>query len=174
MLIAKIVKLILKAAENMWVFRKKHYIYDMKTTYSNVKNPKRLTWMLGSVVIVGYVSYIAMIGIDHTGWQILRMILYLAAIIALVWIPLVSVRCTVDDEEGMLFTPENRKMPMMIADIDRITRVTNKKGKVRYLNIHEAGVRFVDVRLFPVQSEALIEHLVRINPNIKVQSKNYI
>jgi hypothetical protein len=145
----------------------------MKTTYSNVKNPKRLTWILGSAAVVGYVAYIAMMGIDHTGWQILRMILYMVAIFAVVWIPLVSVKCTVDDEEGTLFTPENRKQPMMIADIDRITRVTNKKGKVRYLNIHEAGVRFVDVRLFPAQSEALIEQLVRINPNITVQSKNY-
>ncbi|MBO4842123.1 MAG: hypothetical protein J5478_01955 [Bacteroidales bacterium] len=146
----------------------------MKTTYSNVKNPKRLTWILGSVVIVGYVAFIAMIGIDHTGWQILRMVLYLAAIVALVWIPLTSVKCTVDDEEGTLTTPENRKWPIKIADIDRITRVTNKKGKLRYLNIHEAGVRFVDVKLLPAQADALIEHLVRINPGITVQNRNYI
>ena len=59
----------------------------MKTTYSNVKNPKRLTWILGSVVIVGYAAYFAMIGIDHTGWQILRMVLYMIAIAAIVWIP---------------------------------------------------------------------------------------
>ena len=63
---------------------------------------------------------------------------------------------------------------MMIADIDRITRVTNRKGKLRYLNIHEAGVRFVDVRLLPAQSEALIAHLVRINPSITVQDRNYM
>ena len=62
---------------------------------------------------------------------------------------------------------------MMVADIDRITRVTNKKGKLRYLNIHEAGVRFVDVRLFPAQADRLIEHLVRLNPNITVQDRNY-
>jgi hypothetical protein len=146
----------------------------MKTTYSNVKNPKRLTWILGSVVIVGYVAYFAMIGIDHTGWQILRMVLYMIAIAAIVWIPLTSVRCTVDDEEGTLSTPENRKWPIKIADIDRITRVTNKKGKLRYLNIHEAGVRFVDVKLLSAQADALIGHLVRINPNITVQSRNYM
>ncbi len=148
-------------------------IYTMKTSYSNVKNPKRLSWILGSTVVVGYVAYFAMIGIDHTGWQILRMILYMIAIIALVWIPLVSVKCTVDEEEGTLFTPENKKRPMRIADIDRITRVTNRKGKLRYLNIHEAGVRFVDVRLLPAQADALIGHLVRINPDITVQSRNY-
>jgi len=148
----------------------------MKTTYSNVKNPKRLTWILSLVVLVGYAAYIAyffLIEKDHTGWQILLMILYLAGIAALVWIPLTSIKCTVDDEAGTLITPENKKNPMRIADIDRITRVTNRKGKLRYLNIHEAGVRFVDVRLFPAQAERLIEHLVRINPNITVQSRNY-
>ena len=148
----------------------------MKTTYSNVKNPRRLTWILSLVVIIGYaayIAYIAMMGVNHPGWQILMMILYLAGIAAFVWIPLTSVKCTVDDEEGTLFTPENKKVPMMVADIDRITRVTNRKGKLRYLNIHEAGVRFVDVRLLPAQAENLIQHLLRINPNIKVESKNY-
>ena len=148
----------------------------MKTTYSNVKNPKRLTWILSLVVIIGYaayIAYIAMMGVSHPGWQILMMILYLAGIAAFVWIPLTSVKCSVDDEEGTLFTPENKKVPMTVADIDRITRVTNRKGKLRYLNIHEAGVRFVDVRLLPAQAENLIQHLLRINPNIKVESKNY-
>ena len=149
----------------------------MKTTYSNVKNPKRLTWILSLVVLVGYAAYIAyffLIEKDHTGWQIVLMILYLAGIAALVWIPLTSIKCTVDDEAGTLITPENKKNPMRIADIDRITRVTNRKGKLRYLNIHEAGVRFVDVRLFPTQTENLIQHLLRINPNITVQDKHYI
>lgn len=149
----------------------------MKTTYSNVKNPKRLTWILSLVVLVGYAAYIAyffLIEKDHTGWQIVLMILYLAGIAAFVWIPLTSVKCTVDDEAGTLITPENKKNPMRIADIDRITRVTNRKGKLRYLNIHEAGVRFVDVRLFPTQTENLIQHLLRINPNITVQDKHYI
>ena len=149
----------------------------MKTTYSNVKNPKRLTWILSLVVIAGYAAYfayIAMIGDDHTGWQIMLMILYLAGIAAFVWIPLTSVKCTVDDQDGTLFTPENKKNPILIADIDRITRVTNKKGKLRYLNIHEAGVRFVDVKLLPAQADALIDHLVRINPDITVQRRNYM
>lgn len=149
----------------------------MKTTYSNVKNPKRLTWILSLVVLVGYAAYIAyffLIEKDHTGWQILLMILYLAGIAALVWIPLTSIKCTVDDEAGTLITSENKKNPMRIADIDRITRVTNRKGKLRYLNIHEAGVRFVDVRLFPTQTENLIQHLLRINPNITVHDKHYI
>ena len=63
---------------------------------------------------------------------------------------------------------------MKIADIDRVTRVTNRRGRLRYLNIHEAGVRFVDVKLLPAQAERLIRHLVQINPNIKVQDRNYI
>ena len=149
----------------------------MKTTYSNVKNPKRLTWILGVVVIAGYAAYLAyfsLIDQDFTGWHILLMILYLAGIAALVGIPLTSVKCTVDDEAGTLITPENKKNPMRIADIDRITRVTNRKGKLRYINIHEAGVRFVDVRLFPAQADNLIQHLVLINPAIKVEDKHYI
>ena len=89
-------------------------------------------------------------------------------------IPLWSVKCTVDDEAETLTTPENKKLPMKIADIDRVTRVTNRRGRLRYLNIHETGVRFVDVKLLPAQAERLIRHLVQINPNLKVQDRNYI
>ena len=145
----------------------------MKTTYSNFSNPKRLAWILGTVTAVGQVAYVALIGAKRPGWHIVRMTLYLAAVAAMIWLPLAVVKCTVDDEEGTLFTPENKKEPMKIADIDRITRVTNRKGKLRYLNIHEAGVRFVDVRLFPAQTDNLIRHLCRINPDIKVQDKHY-
>ena len=145
----------------------------MKTTYANAKHPDRLAWILGTVTAVGFVAYIAMAGVKNPGWQILRIFLYLAAIFAMNWFIWGTVKCTVDDEEGTLFTPENKKQPMKISDIDRITRVINRKGKLKYLNIHEAGVRFVDVRLFPAQADNLISHLVRINPGIKVLEKNY-
>ena len=149
----------------------------MKTTYSNVKNPKRLTWILGVVVIAGYAAYLAyffLIDQDFTGWHILLMLLYLAGVTSLVGIPLTSVKCTVDEEAGTLITPENKKNPMLIANIDRITRVTNRKGRLRYLNIHEAGVRYVNVQLLPTQAGNLIQHLCRINPAIKVQDRNYM
>ena len=146
----------------------------MKTTYANTKHPDRLAWILGLAAVLGYAGYLVLMPSEKTAWQIVRMILYPIAIAATVWFPLSTVKCTVDDEAGTLFTPENKKTPMMIADIDRITRVTNRKGKLRYLNIHETGVRFVDVRLFPAQADNLIKHLVSINPSIKVQDRNYM
>ncbi len=149
----------------------------MKTTYSNVKNPKRLTWILSLAVIAGYTAYtvnFALIEKEHIGWQIVLMFLYMAGLAALVLLPLTSVKCTVDDEAGTLITPENKKYPMLIANIDRITRVTNRKGRLRYLNIHEAGVRYVNVQLLPTQAGNLIQHLCRINPAIKVQDRNYM
>ncbi len=149
----------------------------MKTTYSNVKNPKRLTWILSLAVIAGYAAYtvnFALIEKEHIGWQIVLMFLYMAGLAALVLLPLTSVKCTVDDETGTLITPENKKNPMLIADIDRITRVTNRKGRLRYLNIHEAGVRYVNVQLLPAQAGNLIQHLCRINPAINVQNRNYM
>lgn len=146
----------------------------MKVNYANSKHPERLARILGAVMAVGFAGYLSLFSTQRTGWFIVRAILYLAAIVAMVWFPLGTVKCTVDEEDETLFTPENKKVPMKIADIDRITRVTNRKGKLRYLNIHEAGVRFVDVRLFPSQAEALISHLLRINPSITVQDKNYM
>lgn len=149
----------------------------MKTTYSNVKNPKRLTWILSLTVIAGYAAYtvnFALIEKEHIGWQIVLSFLYIAGIAALALVPLTSVKCTVDDEAGTLITPENKKNPMLIANIDRITRVTNRKGRLRYLNIHEAGVRYVNVQLLPTQAGNLIQHLCRINPAIKVQDRNYM
>lgn len=145
----------------------------MKTTYANVKHPDRLTWILGIAAIGGFAAYLALIGIKSPVWQSIRLALYLVGIFAISMIPLWSVKCTVDDEAETLTTPENKKLPMKIADIDRVTRVTNRRGRLRYLNIHEAGVRFVDVKLLPAQAERLIRHLVQINPNIKVQDRNY-
>lgn len=146
----------------------------MITTYANVKHPDRLTWILGIAAIGGFAAYLALIGIKSPVWQSIRLALYLIGIFAVSMIPLWSVKCTVDDEAETLTTPENKKLPMKIADIDRVTRVTNRRGRLRYLNIHEAGVRFVDVKLLPAQAERLIRHLVQINPNIKVQDRNYI
>lgn len=146
----------------------------MKTTYANVKHPDRLTWILGIAAIGGFAAYLALIGIKGPVWQSVRLALYLIGIFAVSVIPLCSVKCTVDDEAETLTTPENKKSPMKIADIDRVTRVTNRRGRLRYLNIHEAGVRFVDVKLLPAQAERLIRHLVQINPNLKVQDRNYI
>ena len=128
-------------------------------------------------VIAGYAAYtvnFALIEKEHIGWQIVLMFLYMAGLAALVLLPLTSVKCTVDDEAGTLITPENKKNPMLIANIDRITRVTNRKGRLRYLNIHEAGVRYVNVQLLPTQAGNLIQHLCRINPAIKVQDRNYM
>ena len=149
----------------------------MKTTYSNVKNPKRLTWILSLAVIAGYAAYtvnFALIEKEHIGWQIVLMFLYMAGLAALVLLPLTSVKCTVDDEAGTLITPENKKNPMLIANIDRITRVTHRKGRLRHLTLHEAGVRYVNVQLLPTQAGNLIQHLCRINPAIKVQDRNYM
>lgn len=144
----------------------------MVTTYANVKHPERLAWILGTVTVVGFAAYVAMVGIKHPFWQIVRMVLYLAAILSCSWFWWGIVKCTVDDEAGTLFTPENKKEPIYVRNIDRITRVTDKKGKLRYLNIHEAGVRFVDIKLLPAQSENLVRHLTLLNPSIKVQDRN--
>ena len=62
----------------------------MKTTYSDVKNPKRLTWILSLTVIAGYAAYIlsiAMIEKEEIGWQIVLSFLYIAGIAALALIP---------------------------------------------------------------------------------------
>gem|GEM_PF-1091822 len=146
----------------------------MKTIYANVKHPDRLCWLLGIVAVLGLALYFILMPSELVFWQIVRLVLYIVAIVAGNLLILVSVKCTVDDESGTLFTPENKKKPMLIADIDRITRVTNRKGRVRYLNIHEAGVRFVDVRLFPARADDLVAHLTSLNPAIKVQTKSYL
>lgn len=146
----------------------------MKTTYANVKHPDRLCWLLGIVTVTGLALYFILMRSELVFWQIVRLVLYIAAIVASNLLILASVKCTVDDEAGTLFTPENKKTPMMVSDIDRITRVTNRKGRVRYLNIHEAGVRFVDVRLFQARADDLVAHLTSLNPAIKVQTKSYL
>ena len=145
----------------------------MKTTYANVKHPDRLGWIMGSVAIAGFVAYVALFAIEQVFWFGFRMFVYLLAIFCISFLPLAAVKCTVDDAEGTLVTPENKKSPIMVRDIDRITRVTTRKGRLRYLNIHEAGVRFVDVRLLPARADALVAHLTSLNPAIKVETRNY-
>jgi len=145
----------------------------MVTTYANTKHPERLAWALGIGIIAGLTVYVVLCFSKSSLWQTVRLILYMLVIAAGVWFPLATVKCKVDEATGELFTPENKKIPMRIADIDRITRVTGRRGRLKYLNIHEAGVRFVDVKLLPAQADALIAHLTRINPAIHVRTMRY-
>ena len=85
-----------------------------------------------------------------------------------------STSCEVDDEQHTLKLPtlEGRK-PMQIDNIDIVTRHTSKKGKFRYLNIHEKGVRFAIIRLKESIADQLIAKLLEVNPHIQVKTANY-
>lgn len=145
----------------------------MKTTYSNVKNPRRLSRIIMIISIAGLVAHVALQGIRGF-WFWFRLFAYSVSMGLLACLPLLTVRCTVDDQDGTLVTPENKKSPMRISEIDSIIRITNQKGRLRYLNIHEVGVRFVNVRLSPAQAEGLVSHLTALNPRIVVRDRNYL
>lgn len=152
---------------------------DMKTVYSNYsykplsdKASKTLTIVLFCLAVIFFTVYVF-----HSGkWlkpvaQILSYIFYWSAFFLLTRY---SLKCEVDDEQRTLKVPSSEgNKPILIDNIDKITRHTSKKGKFRYLNIHEKGVRYAIIRLRESISDQLISELTTLNPSIKVKTVNY-
>jgi len=76
----------------------------------------------------------------------------------------------VDEDEGIIFSPSDKKNPIKIDQISYIRYERTKKGKIRGLFIHGPGFKSLAVRLTEPKAEALAGHLLRLNPAIEVRS----
>lgn len=156
----------------------------MKTVYSNAQNPKLMGWLTGIFIVLAIAAYFFYVagwpsgGASGNGrsslFQSAMLIFYIVFYAASFYTMYKTSKCVVDDEEGTLTAPENKKRPMKISDIDKITFCVTKKGRLRYLLIHEKGVQFISVRLSRKLSDRMVAHLLEINPAIETATKDYL
>lgn len=147
----------------------------MKHVYSNGSNPKTAIWLAGAFIIVGLASYIMFMVFfgEDEAWSFVFELLYFV-LWGLSWFYIwKSTKCEIDDEAGTLIVPDSKKYPMAIANIDTVTYCQTKKGRLRYVTIHEKGTRFSNVNLARKKAEAMVEELLRLNPDITIKVTNY-
>ena len=157
----------------------------MKTVYTYNGKPKNAEKMKRTSMILFILAVIALIvwiismifgfaNDDNDEWMpIILEYIYFIFYFSFTFYQLASLQCVVDDEAGTFKYGAFKSKPMQIADIDKIVRCTNRRGKLRYLNVHEKGVRFMNVKLKENQASLLIAQLQEINPSITVSSINY-
>lgn len=156
----------------------------MKTVYTyngkpkNAEKMKRICLILSILAVISLVAWIislvfGLVNEDHDEWMpVIFEYIYFIFYFSYSFYQLASLQCVVDDEAGTFKYGAFKSKPMQIADIDKIVRCTNRRGKLRYLNVHEKGVRFMNVKLKENQASLLIAQLQEINPSITVSSIN--
>lgn len=147
----------------------------MKHVYSNGSDPKAAGWLAGCFLAVGIASYILYIAFssDKDDFSLIFELVYML-FWGLSWYFIwKSTKCEIDDEAGTLIVPECKKYPIKIADIDTVTYCQTKRGRLRYITIHEKGTRFANVSLTRRKAEGMVAHLLRLNPSITTKVINY-
>lgn len=151
----------------------------MAKTYSNAsKTPHPHLWkvtawfLLASAIVLFILDFLHPFG-NEVLEDCFLISAYVCLIVSYALLFIKSPFATVDHDAGTLSTNESKK-PVIISDIDRIMKHFDKKGRLRYINIHEAGVRFVTIRLRKPVLEALIQDLTGINPDIQIKEVDYL
>lgn len=81
---------------------------------------------------------------------------------------------TIDEENDAIIDSRNKKYPLKISRMAKITYKESKKGRFRGLDIHDDGVGFMTVRTSKATADKIVEHLLQLKPTIEVKHANYI
>ena len=145
----------------------------MKRVYSNSENPRRAGVMAAICFVAAVGFYLSGVAVEVEWAGVLGGVLYVVLLGLAWWFIWRSHKCEIDEEAGTLTAQDNRKHPMKIADIECVNYCQTRKGRLKYLCIHENGVRFVNISLCRKVSDELSAHLQRLNPSITIKRTNY-
>ena len=135
------------------------------------KHPKYIIWVMAIVSVValaGTIVYFAM-----GSWYRFYGILYIMISISQGLLVYDAYGLSVDEENRTIISKADKKHPIDIMKIDRIARHVSKKGKLRYITVHEAGVRYEDLGLGPDDDAAFFSQLKSIKPDIEIVEYEY-
>ena len=144
----------------------------MKTVYKNTSRPKLIKWgcigfgILGVVSLVLYIiltqeSYLFSLFTNLLLWSWLFAEYKLATI-------------TFDDEADTIVDSRQKNYPLRLSGITTVSYNENKKGKFRYLLIHDAGVGFMQIRTSKENADRMTAQILKANPSAEVKHCNYI
>ena len=152
----------------------------MKTIYSNIwKKPlsaKGRNILMGVLFFIAGVFYVIAIFVSQIDemYGYLFLIGYPLFLYPAIWIGLgFAFHCIVDDETRTITVPFYQGRPMKIDNIETVTKHRKKNGKLRKVNIHEFGARYVNVHINNRVADQFVAKLKEINPYIIVKTVNY-
>ena len=89
-----------------------------------------------------------------------------------------------------LFTPENIRglplvhslendslhlqYPLRLSDIKSVIYKESKKGRFRYLFIHDSGLGFLEIRTSKSNADRIVAQIMKANPDAKVEHAHYL
>lgn len=143
------------------------------TKFSNSMNPKLMTALVVSLVVVSLACFVLFVCLDND-WSLVFQIAYMLAYAAA--FPIINKMnyCVVDDEKGIVYTHENRKHPINVPEISYVILNESKRGRFRFLFIHDTGIGFVRIVCKRRTAEAIVAKLRTLNPSFEVRHANYI
>jgi len=140
-----------------------------KVKYVNSDHPTLLKWIFAGIFVIAAVL-IALYSFDSIAVWIIWPILVCAPTIIS---NLLYNRAVIDEEEGIVYGPDNKEHPIKIDEISYMTYKKTQKGRTRSLFIHDKGRRFMEIGMKQSRIETVAGHLLRLNPEIEVREGRF-
>ena len=144
----------------------------MKTVYSNTRHPKLIKWsciVIGVIGLVCLVLYITMTQ-EFYMFSFFYTIIYFAIMFGIYKLN----SYTIDDEEDTITFSQQKKYPLRLSNITKITYYETKKGKFRYLFLHDTGVGFMEIRTSKENADKMVAQILAASPAAEVKHVNYV
>ena len=132
----------------------------MKVVYRNTKHPERVKWACIAVGVLGVVSLVLYIILSQESY--LFSLFTNLVLWAFLFAELKLATYTFDD------------YPLHLSGITTITYNENKKGRFRYLLIHDAGTGFMQIRTSKENADRMTAQILKANPSAEIKPANYI
>ena len=144
----------------------------MKTVYRNTERPELVKWLCISFSILSIASLVLFIILSRESY----MLSTFTNLILFSWFfadyKLATI--TFDEEADTITDSRQKKYPLRLSGITTVTYNENKKGRFRYLLIHDAGVGFMQIRTTKVNADRMTAQILKANPSAEVKHCNYI
>lgn len=144
----------------------------MKVVYRNTEHPELVKWsciaagIIGVVCIVLYIVFSQESLIFVTAEYTLFFILFFGGYKLSTY--------TFDDEADTIIFSHQKNYPLRLSGITTITYNENRKGKFRYLLIHDAGTGFMQIRTSKANADRMTAQILAANPSAVIKHANYI
>ena len=144
----------------------------MKTVYRNTERPELIKWLcigFGVLGIVSLVLYIILTQESYLFSLFTNLVLW-----AWLFAEYKLATITFDEEADTITDSRQKNYPLRLSGIVTVTYNENKKGKFRYLLIHEAGVGCMQIRTTKENADRMTAQIRKANPSAEVKHCNYI
>lgn len=144
----------------------------MKTVYSNTQRPELVKWGCIAVGVFGVVSLVLYIIFTQESYLFSLFVNLVVGAVFFADLKLATI--TFDEEADTIIDSRQKNYPLRLSGITTVTFNENKKGKFRYLLIHDAGVGFMQIRTSRDNAERMTAQILKANPSAEIKHANYI